>query len=93
MLSDEKISHMSHLLLRQLKERGIVRLLAEESRIRKQIKRSIVEELKLGEEIDEAVRRKLQSYSKKIVEGSPEWEVLYKRFFQEEEKKRGLSSE
>jgi len=93
MLSDEKISHMSHLLLRKLKERGIIKLLAEESRIRKQIKRSIVEEVKLGEEIDEAVKGKLWSYSKKIVEGSPEWEVLYKRFFQEEEKKRGLSSE
>jgi hypothetical protein len=93
MLSDEKISHMSHILLRQLKERGIVKLLSDDSRIRKQIKRSIVDELKLGEEIDEAVRRKLQSYTKKLVEGSPEWEVLYKKFFQEEEKKRGLSSE
>ncbi len=93
MLSDEKISHMSHILLRQLKERGIVNLLSDDSMIRKQIKRSIADELSLGEEIDEAVRRKLQSYTKKIVEGSPEWEVLYKRFFQEEEKKRGLSSE
>ena len=93
MLSDEKISHMSHILLRQLKERGIVKLLSDDSMIRKQIKRSIVDELRLGEEIDEAVRRKLQSYTKKIVEGIPEWEVLYKKFFQEEEKKRGLSSE
>lgn len=93
MLSDEKISHMSHILLRELKSRGIVSLLVDEPRIRKQIKRSIGETIKIGEEIDERVRAKLQSYSKKILEGSPEWEVLYKRFFQEEEKKRGLSEE
>ncbi|NOX20800.1 MAG: DUF507 family protein [Nitrospirae bacterium] len=53
------------------------------------MRRSIIEELKLGEEIDEVVRRKLSSYSKKLVEGSPEWEVLYKKFFKEEEKRRG----
>jgi hypothetical protein len=39
--------------------------------------------------IDESVRRKLQSYSKKIHEGSSEWEILYQKFFEEEAAKKG----
>jgi hypothetical protein len=52
----------------------------------------MVSELKVGEEIDSVVRKKLQSFSKKIAEGSPEWEILYKKVFREEEIKRGRAS-
>jgi len=88
-LSDEKIIHMSHILLKGLKEKGIIELKEDEQKIRKQIRNSIIKELKLGEEVDEIVRKKLQSYSRKIIEGGQEWEVLYKKFFREEMKKRG----
>jgi hypothetical protein len=49
----------------------------------------VIEELKAGAALDGAVRRKLESYSRKIIEGSPEWELLYKKFYHEEEIKRG----
>jgi hypothetical protein len=84
---------MSHVLLTELKKREIILTKEDEGKIRRQIKRSIVGELELGDEINEAVTRKLQSYSKKIVEGSSEWDVLYAKFFKEEEKKRGRSRE
>jgi len=92
MLSDDKISHLSHVLLKGLKDNKLIEVNEEEGKIRAEIKRTIMSELKLGEEIDSIVRKKLQSFSKKIVEGSPEWEVLYKKFFREEEVKRGRGS-
>ena len=92
MLSEDKISHLSHVLLKNLIERNLVELIEDEGLIRREIKRSIVTELKIGEDIDQSVRRKLQSFSKKLTEGSPEWEVLYKKFFREEETKRGRAS-
>lgn len=92
MLSEDKISHMSHVLLGKLLDKNLVELVEEPGTIRREIKRSIVTELKIGEDMDEAVRRKLQSFSKKLIEGSPEWEVLYKKFFREEEIKRGRAS-
>jgi len=92
MLSDDKITHLSHILLKGLKEKKLIEVTEEESKIRTEIKRSIISELKIGEEIDSAVRRKLQSFSKKLVEGSPEWEILYKKFFKEEEIKKGRAS-
>jgi hypothetical protein len=92
MLSDDKISHLSHVLLKGLKEKRLIESSGDEGKIRAEIKRTILSELKVGEEIDAAVRRKLQSFSRKIVEGSPEWEKLYRKFFREEEVKRGRAS-
>ena len=92
MLSEDKISHLSHVLLRGLIQQGLVELVEEEGTIRREIKRTIVSELKIGEDIDQIVRKKLQSFSKKLIEGSPEWEVLYKKFFREEEIKKGRAT-
>jgi len=92
MLSEDKISHLSHILLKNIIAEDIAALLEEESSIRREIKRTIISELKIGEEIDAVVRKKLQSFSKKLIEGTPEWEVMYKKFFREEEIRRGRAS-
>lgn len=88
-LSDEKISHLTHVLLKGLLEKDILKLLAEEGEVRREMRRVIIKELKVAEDIDSAVISKLLSYSKKIPEGSPEWEVLYQKFFHDEAAKKG----
>ena len=90
-LSDEKISHLSHVLLKGLMDRNLLELKDEESKARREIKRSTVSFLKVSEDIDSSVKKKLQSFSRKIVEGSPEWEVLYKKFYKEEAARKGLA--
>jgi hypothetical protein len=89
MLSADKITHMTHVVLKGLMDKKLVILKEDDSLLRREIKRTIINELKIGEDIDAAVRRKLQSFSKKLVEGSSEWEVLYRKFFEEEEVRRG----
>ncbi len=91
MLSDEKISHLSHVFFKGLTERNLIELKDEEAKVRREIKRSIISFLRIGEDIDAAVKKKLQSFSRKIVEGSPEWEVLYRKFFKEETVRRGMA--
>jgi len=93
MLSDEKVSHLTSVLFKGLTDKALIELVAEDGKVRREIKRSIVSFLKVSEEIDLSVRKKLQSFSRKIIEGSPEWEVLYKKFYREEAAKRGLASE
>ncbi len=93
MLSDDKITHISNLVLKGLLERNLIKLKEDDGTVRRQIRLSIVEELKIGEEIDQIVRKKLERASKKLVEGSPEWEIQYKKLFREEEIKRGRLSE
>lgn len=89
MLSDDKITHTTHIILKGLLDKGLIKLKEDDGVVRREIKRTIINELKIGEDIDSVVRKKIQSFSKRPVEGSPEWEILYKKFFEEEEKKRG----
>jgi hypothetical protein len=53
------------------------------------MKRVITAELRVGEEMDAAARRKTDSLSKHVAEGSPEWEVLYRKYLRQEEVKGG----
>ncbi len=93
MLSEDKISHLSHIMLNRLYDLDLIDIDEdEEAAIRREIKRTIVGELKIGEEIEQIVRRKLLSLSKKLIEGSSEWEVLYKKYYREEEIKKGRAT-
>lgn len=87
-LSEDKISHLSHLILNDLSGGHRATFLVEEAKVLREIKRVIVRELQAEEAIDQAVRTKLASYSRPISEGSPEWETLYHKFFTEERQKR-----
>lgn len=87
-LSDEKISHLSHLILNGLEKFPGVKRSGVKEELLRCIKRTIIDELKQDEVVEEIVRQKLSSYSRKIIEGSPEWDVLYHKTFNEEMKKR-----
>ncbi|MBI4824003.1 MAG: DUF507 family protein [Nitrospirae bacterium] len=89
MLKAEKVTHLSHVLLKGLLDKNLITLKDEEGNVRRAIKHVIASELKIGEDMDKLVRRKLESFSRKLPEGSPEWEVLYKKFMREEEIKKG----
>ena len=93
MLSEDKISHLSHILLNRLYDLDLIDMDEdEEASVRREIKRTIVGELKIGEDIDQIVRKKLLTLSKKLIEGSSEWEILYKKYYREEEIKKGRAT-
>ena len=87
-LSDEKINHLSHLILNHLKAPRNTRLKVEEPVVLREIKRLLIGELKVDAEVDIVVRRRLASYSRPLAEGSAEWETLYRKAFEEEMRKR-----
>jgi hypothetical protein len=88
MLSEDKVSHLSHVILSAVKNSRLAQVKSDDGRILKEIKRVLAGELAQEQEIDRKVRAKLGSYSRGIVEGSPEWEVLYRKTFEEETRKR-----
>lgn len=87
MLSEDKVSHLSHVILQAVKKSAVVKMISDEGRILKEIKRVLAAELAHEEEIDRKVKAKLASYSRGIIEGSAEWEVLYRKTFEEEMRK------
>jgi hypothetical protein len=60
----------------------------ETNDVRLVIKAVILEELRLDDEVDRVVRQSIASYSRRIPEGSKEWEVVYNKIYAEEMKKR-----
>jgi hypothetical protein len=52
-------------------------------------KKAIAEFVKDDEEVDRRAREKVASLKRGVVEGSPEWDVMYKKYYEEERNKRG----
>ncbi len=88
MISDDKASHLAHLILGALKRSAQCRLTEDDGKVLREIKRVVASELALEADIDKKVRAKLASYTRQIVEGSPEWDVMYRKTSEEEQKKR-----
>ena len=83
-LSREKILRLSHLILDHLNHDEEVEFYAEPQAIRQDVVRLISEEMKADEAIDALVRRKIESQKRTILEGSDEWEVLYRKYYEDE---------
>jgi hypothetical protein len=83
-LSREKILHISHLILRYMDREDALEYFDEPQEVRQTIVRIITEEMRADEMIDALVRRKIESQKRSIPEGSSEWDVLYRKYFEEE---------
>ena len=87
-LSRPKINHLSHILIKAMEGHPNVELLKDSNLVRLDIVRIITQELQLEEEVEGIIRDRLSSYSRKILEGSQEWDVLYQKFYEEEMAKK-----
>jgi hypothetical protein len=88
-LSREKINFLSRLMLNFLFENDQVEFLDDPNEIRLVIVKSIEEEISLYNDIDKKAIEKIQSQKKSIEEGSREWEILYRKYYNEEIAKLG----
>jgi hypothetical protein len=92
-LSREKINFLARQILKLLFENEQVEFLVESNEIRLSVVRSIEEEMKLYDQIDKKAVEKIQSQKKAIEEGSREWEILYRKYYNEEISKLGKIAE
>jgi uncharacterized protein len=83
-LSREKILQLSHVVLRHLNEEEAVEFFADPQEIRQDVVKLISDEVKVEDVIDTAVRRRITSQKKNIPEGSAEWDVLYRKYYEDE---------
>jgi hypothetical protein len=84
-LSREKVVQLSHLILRYIEDDDGVEYFDEPQELRQRVMRLIEGEMKADEMIDALVRRKIESQKRTIVEGSDEWDVLYRKYYEEEQ--------
>ncbi len=90
LLSDEKQTHLAHTILKFLQQHRDTTLKSESTVVLKEIKKVLNEQVKIEQDVTQIVRAKLESYSRRIPEGSQEWDVLYRKTYNEELRKRNL---
>ncbi|MBI3450880.1 MAG: DUF507 family protein [Acidobacteria bacterium] len=83
-LSHEKVVHLSHVLIGALEAAPGVRLLKERNDVRLDILTLLRNELRKDEEIERRVRSKIVTQKRTIPEGSQEWEILFRKYYEEE---------
>ena len=91
LLSDEKQTHLAHVIVKFLGGAREVKLKGDPTAALREIKRVLAEHMKLEEDLDRLVRLKLKSYSRPIPEGSQEWNIMYHKAYTEELRKRNLA--
>ncbi len=52
-------------------------------------RRAIVKFVKAEGDFDEKIRQKVASLKRGVVEGSPEWDTMYRKYYEEEMKRSG----
>jgi hypothetical protein len=92
-LSREKINYLSKRILEALTKNDHVEFLDDPNEIRLNIVRSIEEEMRLYDALDKRAIEKIQTQKKSIEEGSREWEILYRKYYNEELSKLGKLTE
>ena len=89
-ISREKINKLAHAVADTLAETESVDFIEDRNTIRLEARR-ILEGLMAEEaKIDAAARQKIENQRRTILEGSQEWDILYRKYYNEEVKKLGI---
>jgi hypothetical protein len=89
-ISPDKLNKLAHTVADTLAEIDEVGFLEDRNTIRQEARKALT--ALLGEEarIDTAARLKIANQRKIILEGSQEWEILYRKYYNEEVRKLGI---
>src|SRR4029077_18101987 len=91
-ISSEKIVRLSHKIMDVLVASDDVEFIEDRDTIRNQIVTLLTATLREEEKADAEVRKKITSQKKEILEGSEEWDVLYRKYYTEEMRRMGVQA-
>ena len=91
-LSREKIVRLSHQITDVLVASDDVEFVDDRDTIRQQVVLILTATLKEEEKVELEVRKKITSQKKEILEGSEEWDVLYRKYYTEEMRRMGVQT-
>lgn len=87
-LSEDRQSHLAHIVTDGIWEDDLVDYTDEDHALRL-AKKAIAEFVKKELDIDKKAREKVASLKRGVIEGSPEWDIMYKKYYEEERNRRG----
>ena len=91
-LSREKIIRLSHQITEVVVASDEVEFVEDRDTIRQQVVQILTATLRDEEKADAEVRKKITSQKKEILEGSEEWDVLYRKYYADELRRLGIAT-
>jgi len=89
-ISRDKLNKLAHTVADTLAEIDEVEFREDRNTIRQEARKAMEHDLLEEMKIDEAARKKIESQRKIILEGSQEWDILYRKYYTSEVKKLGI---
>ncbi|MGA2276111.1 MAG: DUF507 family protein [Terracidiphilus sp.] len=89
-ISPDKLNKLAHTVADTLAEIDAVGFLEDRNTIRQEARKALTNLLAQEAGIDEAARKKIANQRKIILEGSQEWEILYRKYYNDEVRKLGI---
>ena len=89
-LSRDKVNKLAHSVMDALTSLESVEFIEDPNTIHMEARRILEELLAAEEKIDLAARQKIESQRRTITEGTQEWDILYRKYYNEEVKKLGI---
>ena len=89
-VSRDKLNKLAHTVADTLADIDQVGFMEDRNTIRQEARKALTTLLTEEARIDQAARLKIASQRKIIQEGSQEWEILYRKYYNDEVKKLGI---
>jgi len=88
---DDRMNQVAHKIKDYIvKEDNSIEIFEHPNKIRKKVFGILKDLVREEREIDREVRKRIRSYSRKIIEGTAEWNILYEKIYKEILRRKGL---
>jgi uncharacterized protein len=91
-LSHDKVNKLAAITTAALAEAKEVEFLEAYDDVRQELRKVLETLLHEEEQLDKAAKQKIESQKRTILEGSQEWDILYRKYYNEEVQKLGIKS-
>ncbi len=89
-INRDKLNKLAHTVADTLADIDQVGFLEDRNTIRQEARKALETLLTEEARIDQAARLKIANQRKIILEGSQEWDILYRKYYNEEVRKLGI---
>jgi uncharacterized protein len=89
-INPDKLNKLAHTVADTLADIDQVGFMEDRNTIRQEARKALTTLLDEESRIDQAARLKIANQRKIIQEGSQEWEILYRKYYNDEVKKLGI---
>lgn len=88
MITEDRVGHLARIVVDGIWNDDLIDYVDDDAALRA-AKRGLNFFVKEVQELDQVVNAKIASLKRGVVEGSPEWDVLYAKYMDEEMQRRG----